>query len=94
MASRESNVIKNFSTREVLKKRGLQLVILIAHLVLLKWILYTLYEGGVLPFKTLLYHFLGISVYGALLIRTCAFIYKRQYEKELQDHAASNRLDE
>lgn len=80
-------MLKNFLTRENLKQRGVQLVILIAHLVLLKWILYTLYEGGVLPLKTLLYHFLGISVFGALLIRTCAFIYKRQYEKELEQHA-------
>lgn len=32
-------------------------------------------------------HFLGISISGALLIRTCAFIYKRQYEKELQNEA-------
>lgn len=70
-----------------------QLIILIAHLVLLKWILYTLYEGGVLPFKSLLYHFLGISVYGAVLIRTCAYIYKRQYLKELEKDARDKKLD-
>lgn len=83
--------MKKFLTRENLKQRLLQLVILIAHLVLLKWILYTLYEGGVLPFKNLLYHFLGISVYGAVLIRTCAYIYKRQYEKELRN---ANKRDQ
>ena len=70
----------------------MQLVILIAHLVLLWWILYTLHEGGILPFKTLLLHFLGISVYGALLIRTCAWIYKRQYLKEL-GKSADTKLD-
>lgn len=85
--------MKNFITRKNIKERGLQLVILVAHLVLLKWILYTLYEGGVLPFKSLMFHFLGISVYGALLIRTCAYIYKRQYEKELEKDAASDQLD-
>lgn len=77
-------MIKTFITRENIKHRLVQFIILLAHLVLLKWILYTLYEGGVLPFKTLMFHFLGISIYGALLIRTCAFIYKRQYMKELE----------
>jgi apolipoprotein N-acyltransferase len=76
--------MKKFFTKDNVGQRSVQIVIFVAHLVLLKWILYTLYEGGVLPFKTLLFHFLGISVYGALLIRTCAYIYKRQYEKELE----------
>ena len=70
-----------------------QVVIFLAHIFLLLWILYTLYEGGVLPFSTVLLHFLGISIYGALLIRICAYIYKRQYEKELQKHAEHSRLD-
>lgn len=71
----------------------MQAVIFIAHIVLLKWILYTLYEGGVLPFNTLMFHFVGISVYGALLIRICAFIYKRQYQKELEKHAREDKLE-
>lgn len=86
--------MKNFITKENFNHRLIQLIILIAHIVLLKWILYTLYEGGVLPFKTLLYHFLGISVYGALLIRTCAYIYKRQYLKELEKSGREPKLDE
>ena len=85
-------MIKQFINRQNFNHRLTQLIILIAHLILLKWILYTLYEGGVLPMKSLVYHFLGISVYGALLIRTCAFIYKRQYEKELRD-AQRDQLD-
>ncbi|HXH76477.1 MAG TPA: hypothetical protein VNJ08_16015 [Bacteriovoracaceae bacterium] len=85
--------MKTFITRENIKHRLIQLIILVAHLVMLLWILYTLYEGGVLPFRTLLFHFLGISIYGALLIRTCAFIYKRQFEKEQEQDAASERLD-
>jgi apolipoprotein N-acyltransferase len=80
--------MKNFITKENFKHRMIQFFILLAHLVLLKWILYTLYEGGVLPFQTLMFHFLGISVFGALLIRTCAWIYKRQYLKELAKHDA------
>ncbi len=86
--------MKGFINRENLGPRLTQLVILIAHIVLLKWILYTLYEGGVLPFSTLLYHFLGISIYGAVLIRTCAYIYKRQYLKELEASGKEPKLDD
>lgn len=87
-------MIKKFVNKENIGQRSIQLVILIAHLVLLKWILYTLYQGGVLPFETLLYHFLGISIYGAVLIRTCAYIYKRQYLKELEKDARNAKLDQ
>ncbi len=79
--------MKNFINKSNYKFRLVQLFILVAHLGLLQWILYTLYEGGVLPFNTLLFHFLGISLTGALLIRFCAFIYKRAYEKEIQKNS-------
>jgi apolipoprotein N-acyltransferase len=87
-------MIKSFITKDNIGQRFTQFVILIAHLILLKWILYTLYEGGVLPFSTLLYHFLGMSIYGALLIRTCAYIYKRQYLKELVESGREPKLDD
>ena len=64
------------------KKKIIFAVILILHLVLLKWIFYVLHEGGVLPFKTMLYHFIGIAIMGAGLIRFCAYIYHREYLKE------------
>ena len=86
-------MIKTWFRKESFNQRMTQLAILVAHLVLLKWILYTLYEGGVLPFKTLMFHFLGISIYGALLIRTCAYIYKRQYLKELEKNGREPKLD-
>jgi hypothetical protein len=85
--------MKHFITRENMSHRLVQFLILVAHLILLKWILYTLYEGGILPFETLLYHFLGISVYGGLLIRTCAWIYRRQYLKELEKSGEGPKLD-
>ena len=87
-------MIKNFINKENLSQRMTQFFILIAHIILLKWILYTLYEGGVLPFSTLLYHFLGISFFGALLIRVCAYIYKREYLKELEKSARESELEE
>jgi apolipoprotein N-acyltransferase len=86
-------MIKNLINKDNFSQRVVQFIILVAHLVLLKWIFYTLYEGGVLPFQSLLYHFLGMSIYGALLIRTCAYIYKREYLKELKKHE-SGPLDQ
>ena len=86
-------MIKAWFKKESFNQRMVQLAILIAHLVLLQWILYTLYEGGILPFKILMLHFLGISIYGAILIRTCAYIYKRQYLKELEKNGRGPKLD-
>ncbi len=86
-------MIKHFITRENLGQRVLQFCIIVAHLALLRWILYTLYEGGTLPFTTLMFHFGGISVAGGLLIFTCAQIYKRQYQKELRKHGQNAKLD-
>lgn len=87
-------MIKKFINKENFNDRITQLLIFVAHIALLKWILYTLYEGGVLPFKTLMFHFLGISLAGALLIRVCAYIYKRQYLKELKKNGREAKLDE
>lgn len=86
--------MSNFVTKENLNQRLMQLFILVAHLVLLKWIIYTLYEGGILPFKTLMYHFLGISAYGGLLIRFCAWFYKKQYLKELERAGLEQKLED
>jgi apolipoprotein N-acyltransferase len=85
--------MKNFINKENLNHRLMQLFILLAHLFLLNWIIYTLYEGGILPFKTLMYHFIGISVYGALLIRFCAWFYKRKYLKELEKNGHEPKLE-
>jgi apolipoprotein N-acyltransferase len=86
--------MKNFITKENLNHRLMQLFILVAHLVMLRWIVYTLMEGGILPFSTLLYHFLGISLYGALLIRFCAWFYRRQYLKELERQGLEPKLED
>jgi apolipoprotein N-acyltransferase len=85
--------MKNFINKENLNHRLMQLFILLAHLFLLNWIIYTLYEGGILPFKTLMYHFIGISVYGGLLIRFCAWFYKRKYLKELEKNGHEPKLE-
>jgi hypothetical protein len=70
--------------KENYKYRLMQLLILILHLVMLKWILYVLSEGGVMTFNTIVIHFAGLALYGASLIRFCAFYFKRRFEKENQ----------
>lgn len=87
-------MLKDFITRENIAYRFFQLIILIAHLVLLAWIIYSLSEGGILPFKTLMYHFLGMSIYGGLLIRITAYITKRHYLKEVERYARIEQLEE
>lgn len=87
-------MFKNYITRENIGYRFFQLLILIAHLILLAWIIYTLYEGGILPFKTLMFHFIGMSVYGGLLIRITAYITKRHYLKEVERYARTQQLED
>ena len=72
-------VLKRWFLKESLTFRSWQVLILIAHLVLLRWILFTLSEGGVMDFYAIMAHFTGISLFGALLIRFSAYIYRREY---------------
>jgi apolipoprotein N-acyltransferase len=85
--------MKIFFHKNNFRHRSIQFIIFFAHILLLKWILYALYEGGILPFKTLMYHFIGMSLYGALLIRFCAYFYKRQYQKELKESGEQSKLE-
>ena len=61
-----------------------QLIILVLHLVLLKWMHYALTETGQFSTSIVLAHFAGMSIYGALLIRGCAAWAKYHYEKDSQ----------
>ena len=61
-----------------------QLVIIVLHLALLRWMLFVLSEAGVLTTGQVLGHFLGMAVYGAALIRGCAAWGKRRYRIEQQ----------
>ena len=60
-----------------------QVLILLAHLLLLKWIIYALTEGGTVDTTSLLLHFLGMALYGSLLIAFCAWRAKRRYRNEM-----------
>ena len=59
-----------------------QLFILLAHLLLLKWMFYALSESGALPTLQVMLHFTGMAVYGGLLIRGTAYWARRRYIKE------------
>jgi len=66
-----------------------QLIILVLHLILLKWMHYALTETGQESTGIVLAHFAGMSIYGALLIRGCAAWAKYHYEKDSQSSHVS-----
>ena len=65
--------------------KAVQFIIFLAHIFLLGWILYTLYEGGRLGMTKVLLNFLGVAVFGALLIRISALVAKKNYQNSLHD---------
>jgi hypothetical protein len=73
--------MKNWLTRENFGYRLQQLFILLAHLLLLKWMFFTLSESGVLSMEKVLLHFTGMGLYGAALIRGTAFWARRHHLK-------------
>lgn len=75
----------SFLNRENLSYRLQQLVLFLLHLILLKWMFYSLSETGSMSTLTVMGHFTGMSVYGGLLIVTCAKWAKWHYEKELEN---------
>jgi apolipoprotein N-acyltransferase len=62
----------------------LDATIIVAHLLLLYWIFYVLYEAGTLDTTSLLLHFVGLALYGTFLIRGCAWIVKRNYQNSMR----------
>lgn len=73
--------MKNWLTREKFSYRMQQLFILIAHLILLKWMFYTLAESGTFSMNKVILHFSGMGIYGAFLIRGTAFWARRHHLK-------------
>ena len=74
----------NFINRENLGYRLQQLLILVLHLILLKWMHYALTELGMEQTQVVLLHFTGMSIYGAALIRGCAAWGKYRHRLELE----------
>jgi len=69
-----------------------KLAILLLHLALLAWMLWILANAGLMENKTVLYHFLGMAIYGALLIRGCAWWAKYYFIKEQVEKHQRRRL--
>lgn len=74
--------------KEFIKKYNLwyrlqQLIIFALHLVLLKWMFYTLSNSGSLTTTEVFYHFIGMSIMGALLIRGTAWWARHHYIKDI-----------
>jgi apolipoprotein N-acyltransferase len=76
--------MKGFITKENLWYRIQQLIILVLHLILLKWMFYTLSNSGSLSTSVVFYHFIGMSIMGALLIRGSAYWARHHYIKEIK----------
>lgn len=80
--------MKGYITKQNAFYRFQQLVILVLHLILLRWMFYTLSETGGMTTTIVFVHFAGMSIYGGLLIRGCAAWAKHHHLKETQ-HAGS-----
>lgn len=69
--------------------RAQQLFIILAHLLLLKWMLVTLSEAGHWSMTQVVGHFAGMALYGALLIRGTALWAQYHYSREKIRHVVS-----
>ncbi|MBC7713645.1 MAG: hypothetical protein H7177_09915 [Rhizobacter sp.] len=76
--------MKGFITKENLWYRTQQLIILVLHLILLRWMFYTLSNSGRFSTVEVFYHFIGMSIMGALLIRGSAYWARHHYIKEIK----------
>ena len=76
--------MKNFINTNNLSYRFQQLIILILHLILLKWMYFVLSNSGAFTITEVFYHFIGMSIMGAVLIRGCAYWARYHYVKELK----------
>ncbi|MBT3982228.1 MAG: hypothetical protein HOE90_12795 [Bacteriovoracaceae bacterium] len=63
-------------------KRIEKLIIVLLHLLHLRWLLFILQEGGTLQTQSLLLHFVGVGVTGGLLIAGTSTIVKNRHIKE------------
>jgi apolipoprotein N-acyltransferase len=77
-------IMKGFITKQNIWYRTQQLIILVLHLILLRWMFYVLANSGRMPMTIVFYHFIGMSVMGAFLIRGSAYWARHHYVKELK----------
>lgn len=85
--------MKDFITKDNIWYRLQQLIIFVLHLILLKWMYFTLANSGRLTMNEVFYHFIGMSIMGALLIRGTAYWARHHYIKEIKKEGKGNELD-
>jgi hypothetical protein len=83
--------MKGFITKQNIWYRTQQLIILVLHLILLRWMFYTLANSGRMTMTHVFYHFIGMSVMGALLIRGSAYWARHHYVKELKNELENEK---
>ena len=66
-------------------------VIFVIHIALLYWIYWLLKSTGILSTTAVMLHFTGIALYGALLIRGCAYWAKWHHLNDIKKHEDSNK---
>ena len=74
--------MKEFFIKHNIWYRTQQLIILVLHFVLLCWMYFTLTHSGAMTTAEVLYHFVGMSIMGAALIRGTAYWARHHYLKE------------
>jgi hypothetical protein len=82
--------MKNFITKDNIWYRIQQLIIFVLHLILLKWMYFTLTKSGILTMTEVFYHFIGMSIMGAVLIRGSAYWARYHYLKEIKNNAETS----
>lgn len=85
--------MKGFITKENIWYRIQQLIIFVLHLILLRWMFYVLSNSGRMVMTEVFYHFIGMSVMGALLIRGSAYWARHHYIKEIKKDIADHPED-
>tara|TARA_R110000868_G_scaffold16687_21_gene74268 strand:- start:156 stop:404 length:249 start_codon:yes stop_codon:yes gene_type:complete len=70
-----------------------QAFVTIVHFVLLGWIWYTLQNAGGMDTQTVMIHFTGMSILGAVLIRGTAWWAKRHHLNEIKAKRRRGRDD-
>lgn len=69
-------------------------VIFIIHIALLYWIYWLLQNTGVLSTMKVMLHFTGIAIYGASLIRGCAYWAKWHHLNDIKKHEDAQKKEE
>jgi uncharacterized ion transporter superfamily protein YfcC len=89
----EKREMKNFINKENAWYRFQQLIILVLHLILLRWMYYTLTNSGSFSTAEVFYHFFGMAIMGAVLIRGCAYWANYHYQKELKQKISEKQSE-